>query len=252
VQANCPQCSQKIAIDDAKVPDRPFSVRCPKCQNVVKLPGKGGAEAGAVPPTTPLSTVAAPPPAPAASVPAAGPDLSRPGAAPGAMSDEVRAQLMAQLRREMNTGGEAGGVEKALVVFPEAGQSADISQTLTRLGYSVDTIEDFDEGARQLEQGAYAIVATARVGATPGKPESLYQRLLRLSPEARRRLFVILVGEEFRSGDSTQGFTTLADLVLHPKDAGTADGYIRAYQTARRRLFQPMEEARKRVEAAVI
>jgi predicted Zn finger-like uncharacterized protein len=234
VQANCPQCSQKIAIDDAKVPDRPFSVRCPKCQAVVKLPAKGTAEAASA--TTYTPSPAAPP-----SVPPAPP-----------MSDEVRTQLMAQLKREMNTGGEEGGTEKALVVFPDASQGVGIAQTLARLGYSVETVDDFDEGARMLEQGAYAIVATARVGAQPGKPESLYQRMLRLSPEARRRVFVVLVGDEFRSGDSTQGFATLADLVLHTREAASADGYIKAYQTARRRLFQPMEEARKRVESAAI
>jgi predicted Zn finger-like uncharacterized protein len=243
VQANCPQCSQKIAIDDAKVPDRPFSVRCPKCQGVVKLPGKAAAEAAAAPAPPPA---AAPSPAPA---PPASPAAA--GSVP-AMTDEVRAQLMAQLKKEMSTGGEEGGVEKALVVFPDPSQSAAIAQTLARIGYGVETVEDFDEGARQLEQGAYAVVATARVGSTPGKPESLYQRMQRLSPEARRRVFIVLVGDEFRSGDSTQGFATLADLVLHTNDAATADGYIKAYQAARRRLFQPMEEARKRVESAVI
>jgi len=245
VQANCPQCSQKIAIDDAKVPDRPFNVRCPKCQNVVKLPGKGAAEAPA----------AAPAPAPAAPPPSSTPmQASLTGSVPSipAMAEDVRAQLMAQLKREMHTGGEGGAVETALIVFPDQAQGVGISQSLARLGYGVETVDDFDEGARRLEQGAYAVVATARVGAQPGKPESLYQRMLRLSPEARRRVFVILVGDEFRSGDSTQGFATLADLVLHTNEAGTADGYIKAYQTARRRLFQPMEEARKRVETAVI
>jgi predicted Zn finger-like uncharacterized protein len=246
VQANCPQCSQKIAIDDAKVPDRPFNVRCPKCQNVVKLPGRGGAAVEAAAPAPPAPPAPAPSSAPMqATITTSIPSIP-------AMSDDVRAQLMAQLKKEMHTGGEDGAVEKALVVFPDPGQSAGISQTLARLGYGVETVDDFDEGARQLEQGAYAVVATARVGAQPGKPESLYQRMLRLSPEARRRVFVILVGDEFRSGDSTQGFVTLADLVLHTKDAPTADGYIKAYQTARRRLFQPMEEARKRVEMAVI
>ena len=246
MQANCPQCSQKIAIDDAKVPDRPFSVRCPKCQGVVKLPGKAAAEAAAAPAPAPP----APSPAPAPPAPPA-PSAATAGSGP-AMTDEVRAQLMAQLKKEMNTGGEEGGVERALVVFPDPSQAAAIAQTLTRIGYGVETVEDFDEGARQLEQGAYAIVATARVGATPGRPESLYQRIQRLSAEARRRVFIILVGDEFRSGDSTQGFATLADLVLHTNDAATADGYIKAYQAARRRLFQPMEEARKRVESAVI
>lgn len=243
MQANCPQCSQKIAIDDAKVPDRPFNVRCPKCQNVVKLPGKGAPETAAGAP-------AAAPPLPVPP-PAAPPETPKPAAVPE-VSEELRAQMMAQLRREMSTGGESGGVEKALVAFPDAAQSAAIGQTLTRIGYVVETIDDADEAGRQLEQGAFAVLATARMPTAPGRTESLYQRAVRLSPEARRRLFVILVGDEFKSGDSTQSFVTMADLVLHTRDAAAADGHVRAYQAARKRLFQPMEEARKRVDASAI
>jgi twitching motility protein PilT len=43
VQANCPQCSQRIVVDEGKAPDRAFSVRCPKCQTLVKFPGRGAA-----------------------------------------------------------------------------------------------------------------------------------------------------------------------------------------------------------------
>ncbi len=31
----CNQCSMRLQLDDAKVPARPFTVRCPKCQNIV-------------------------------------------------------------------------------------------------------------------------------------------------------------------------------------------------------------------------
>ena len=57
MQAQCPQCSTRIQIEDAKVPDRPFKVRCPKCQHVMTLPGHGQA-----PPEAPEP---APPPPPA-------------------------------------------------------------------------------------------------------------------------------------------------------------------------------------------
>ena len=46
MQALCPHCSHGFTIDDKKVPDRPFGVRCPKCQEVVRLGGRsepGGA-----------------------------------------------------------------------------------------------------------------------------------------------------------------------------------------------------------------
>ena len=49
-------------------------------------------------------------------------------------------------------------------------------------------------------------MATARRRAAAGRPESLYQRIMRLSPDQRRRIFVILVGDEFKSGDGTQAF----------------------------------------------
>src|SRR5215218_4231623 len=31
----CPNCTTKLQLDGAKVPARPFSVRCPKCQQII-------------------------------------------------------------------------------------------------------------------------------------------------------------------------------------------------------------------------
>ena len=41
--ATCPDCARPLTIDDSRVPDRPFSVRCPRCQAVIRLPGREGA-----------------------------------------------------------------------------------------------------------------------------------------------------------------------------------------------------------------
>jgi twitching motility protein PilT len=57
VQANCPQCGTPVAIDDARAPEKPFGLKCPKCQTVVRFPGRAPA--------------AAPAPAPAAGGPTA-------------------------------------------------------------------------------------------------------------------------------------------------------------------------------------
>jgi predicted Zn finger-like uncharacterized protein len=227
VQALCPQCSQRIVIDDAKVPDRPFSVKCPKCQAVVKLQGKAaGAEA------------ATPPPAPAESAPPP----------PSAPADEQRTQRMAQIRRELS-GGEAHQA-RALVSFPDHSPAAGVTPLLTRLGYEVDSVEGHEEAARLIEQGVYSLVATVRVQAPPGKGETLYQRISRLSPDARRRLFLILVGDEFKSGDGTQAFVALADLVLSTRDAAGAENAIRNTLAERTRLYQAFTDARRRFEAA--
>jgi predicted Zn finger-like uncharacterized protein len=220
VQAPCPSCNNRIVIDDAKIPDRPFQVKCPKCQSVVRFPGKSAAEA------------AAPPPERAAESPA---------------PEEVRAQMMAQLRRELATGA-AGEGERALVALPTL-HAGSITLVLTRLGYGVDTFDDAAEGGRLLEQGVYDVVATARVAGNAQR-ESLYQRIARLGGEARRRLFLVLVGEEFKTGDGTQAWACQADLVVNSKEVSSVDSVFRSVLAERNRVYQAFNEAQRRFEAS--
>jgi hypothetical protein len=130
-----------------------------------------------------------------------------------------------------------------------AGPAASALQTaLVGLGYNVDAVDDIEEGARLIEQGIYEVAVTARTPAEPGKPETLAQRLLRLPADSRRRLFVILVGEEFRTADGTQAWVAQADLVVHPNDAARCDHLIRSTLAERKRLYQPLVDARRRME----
>ncbi len=59
MQANCLNCGNGITIDDARVPDRPFGVKCPKCSTVVKLPGRTATPVAQAP-----APAAPPPPMP--------------------------------------------------------------------------------------------------------------------------------------------------------------------------------------------
>jgi hypothetical protein len=265
VQANCTSCAQRIVIDDAKVPDRPFSVKCPKCQTVVRFPGKGAAPvvsaagtgtfesklpAGAYP-AAPTSAYPAYPSASGAVSAAPGPSPvppPPPAAAPEPASEEIRAVMMAQLRREMSI-GEGKIVGRAMIALPDRAQAGAMALPLGRVGYQVDTVENTDEGARLLEQGVYDLVVATRMPAAPGR-ESLYQRLNRLSPDRRRRLFLVLVGDEFKTGDGTQAWAVMADLVVSTRDIGTADAVLLPTLAERSRLYQVFTDARKRFEAS--
>ena len=233
MQANCPSCSQRIAIDDAKVPERAFTVKCPKCQSAVRLPGKSEGAAAAAPPSAP----------PPASAP--GPDAAA-SAGMAAASEGIRSEMMAQLRKEM-TDEHGGG--RILVAIHDRDQAAAVTAPLTRHGFQVDTLDNPDEGARLLEQGVYEVVITTRSLAAAGT-ESLFQRCTRLSPEARRRIFIVLVGEEYKTGDGTMAFSQTADLVLNPRDAGRIDGLLASTHAERRRLYQVFTDARTRHEAS--
>lgn len=241
MQAPCPNCQHTIRIDDAKVPERAFSVKCPKCQTVVKFPGKAAAApapAPAPPPPAPEppAVAEAPPPPPAGVAPA-----------PAVGLDEMKAQMMAQLRREMGAPAASGNAGRALVALPDRGQAGAITLTLNRLGYAVETLDDYDEGARLLEQGVYNMLVTSRQPLAGGK-ESLYQRLGRLQPEARRRVFVLLVGDEYKTGDGTQAFACYVDLVVSARDAGTCDALVRGVVGERQRMYQAFNEAKRRYD----
>jgi len=218
VQAQCPQCSTRIQIDDAKVPDRPYKVRCPRCQHVMTLPGRGQA------PVEAEATGAAPPPAPEASPP-----------------------MLSQAALERAERAAAG--ERDAIVALVGPAAEPLQKALEHLGFHVDVVEDIEEGARLLEQGVYEVAVTSRSTAEPGRPETLAQRMLRMPLDTRRRAFVVLVGEEFRSGDGTQAWAAQADLVLHPNDTARAEHLVRATMTERKRLYQPLVDARRRIES---
>jgi predicted Zn finger-like uncharacterized protein len=228
VQAQCSQCASRIQIDDSKVPDRPFKVKCPKCQALISLPGKGAAAEPAA------ATPAAPAPAPEAKAAAPPPPYVPP----------PQPSAAALARRERAEGSQ----NDAILALPPGPATTALQQALVSLGYNVDAADDVEEGARLVEQGVYEVAVTARTPPEPGRPEALAQRLLRLSPDARRGLFVILVGEEFRTADGTQAWVAQADLVIHPQDAGRCDHLIRATLSERKRLYQPMFDARRRIE----
>lgn len=265
MQANCTNCQQRIVIDDAKVPDRAFSVKCPKCQTVVRFPGKGGAPvvsapgtssfasnlpAGAYPAAPPTSAFPAYPNAPAGTAAAAPGPAPAPPAMESATSEEMRATMMAQIRREMSI-GEGKMVGRAMVALTDRAQAGAMALPLTRLGYQVDTVENAEEGARLLEQGVYDLVVATRAPAAGGR-ESLYQRLNRLSPERRRRIFLVIVGDEFKTGEGTQAWAVIADLVIAGRDVPTADSVLLPALAERTRLYQVFVDARKRFEASAV
>ena len=102
------------------------------------------------------------------------------------------------------------GVKNDQVALADRGVAGTATVTLTRLGYQVDNVEDPEEGARALEQGLYSLVVASRSGAAGARGENLYQRINRLSPENRRRLVLILVGDDYKSGDGLQAWTMVS------------------------------------------
>ncbi|HET9316579.1 MAG TPA: zinc-ribbon domain-containing protein [Vicinamibacteria bacterium] len=222
MQLECPSCSQRVVVDDAKAPDRPFAVKCPKCQGVVRFPGRA--------PATPSPTAATPAGAPEATPPA-------------------DAEAIGRLQRQIRGRQVGPGPGQVLVALNDPSLARAITAPLGKIGYDIDTLDRPEEGGRLLEEGFYEVVVTNKAASVPGKGESLYQRLIRLPPDARRTVFLVLVGDEFKTGDGTQAWVAQADLVIG-RDGADIESLLLNTMAERTRLFQVFLDARRRFEEA--
>jgi len=218
MQATCSNCSNVVTVDEnnPKLPDGAFSVKCPKCQTPVRFPGRAAAK-GAKPAAAPAEPAkpASPPPAPASTIPL------KPTAQPG---------------------------ERALVALDDTRRAQEIMKPLAALGYEVDVMSDAD-GVRAIEQGAHVVVAMARTVAESGSLTA-YQRLFLLNSDIRRGFFLILVGDEYTTGDGVQAFVVHGDMVVASPDAGTCESVIRERLVERTRLFRAFVDCKRKNEAA--
>src|SRR5437867_1628457 len=59
----CPKCATRLQLESAKLPARAFTIKCPKCQNVISVapPETANDESITNAPTTPLTAMPAEP-----------------------------------------------------------------------------------------------------------------------------------------------------------------------------------------------
>ena len=209
MQATCTTCATLLEVDDTKAPQRAFTVTCPKCKGTVDFPSREG--------VIPAGAAMRPVP----------PPILRP-------------------KPSVEMPPLAG---RMLVAVPNPQLVAAIDKVMTRMGLTVETTDDWETGARLMDQGVYEYAVTVRALAAAGKTETLYQRTLRMPAEVRRGFFLILAGDgEFATGDGTQAFALLADFVLNSADIATMEPALRDAIDERHRMYQAMRDARKRIE----
>ena len=217
MQATCSSCSNVVTVDEnnPKLPEGPFSVKCPKCQTPLRFPGRGAKGARPEAAKSQAAAEQAPVAAPAPLVPL------KPTALPG---------------------------ERALVALDDKRRAAEIAASLGVLGYEVDILSDAD-GIRVIDQMTHVIVVMARTVAESGAL-TCYQRLFLLNSDTRRSFFLILVGDEYTTSDGVQAFVVHGDLVIASPDTVSCEAIIRERLVERTRLFRVFVDSKRKNEAA--
>jgi hypothetical protein len=158
-------------------------------------------------------------------------------------------EMLGRLQRQIRGTQVGPGQGQVLVAVTETAQAQALTAPLVQIGYSIDALDRPEEGGRLLEEGFYEVVITNQHAAAPGQAETLHQRVIRLPPDARRRIFLVLLGDEFKTGDGTQAYAMQADLVIG-RDAGDLEHVLLNTMAERTRLYQVFLDARRRFEEA--
>jgi hypothetical protein len=196
---------------------------------MAKVPGKAD--------TKPVSSAGAQQPS---NQPAAEPSNGKPPSAPAPAADKPTAKPSTNQQVREASRANQGGTDipqRALIALPDGTQAKHIEAILQRQGYSIDPLDQSEDQIVLLQTGAYCMVVTHSNGKSAEGHVDIYRLVNGLAPEVRRRLFLVLVGNEFKTGNGTQAFASMADFVCHSQETETAENLLRSTIAEKSRLY---------------
>ncbi len=255
----CQQCAARLQLDDAKVPARSFTVRCPKCQQIinaqppVQVPDYSALGVGDVSAPT-QSRVGKPMPAPAFR-----PDANEEGAEPADQlttnKDEVTRLLSSLLQQAMataateasQTAGRRGwGHHRRALVCASPDHRIAVARVMVENGYEVFVAEDTTQAIERMREDKMDVIVLAP-DFDPAEQGAAFisREITALRPGVRRRTFFAHLTPDVRTGDSHAALIRSANFVLNPADIEdlprTFDHAIRACNELYRNLNNALQ-----------
>jgi predicted Zn finger-like uncharacterized protein len=188
----CEDCQAVIQIPDERIPlNTTFRVTCPRCtRKVVASTKRSKAPANSM----------CQEPAPVS-----------PSEASTQTSENVNEFLAEPLERL------ASGQPTALLCVDQAETCPCIKPILESMGYIVDYLVTTEQALQSLRYNQYHVIfLDDTFGGT--SPNPVAEHLSTLDMNARRGMFVVLMGVRFQTADDWQAFVHSVDLVFHPAD----------------------------------
>ncbi|MFL6230329.1 MAG: zinc-ribbon domain-containing protein [Pyrinomonadaceae bacterium] len=233
----CQQCSARLQLDDTKVPSRAFTVRCPKCQQMINAqpptpatPASvgGGALAIGEMPAVHDSRFARPMAAPAfhPEGPGSG-DTVAPADSLRTDREEIAQLLSSLLQRAMTSAASAasqgtirrGWDHRRALVCAEQDQRFAVARVLVESGYEVFVAEDTTQAIERMREDKMDIVLLdPTFDAVEQGAAFIRREISALRPAARRRLFFVVIAPDMRTGDQHTAFINHANLAVSHAD----------------------------------
>ncbi len=218
----CQKCSTRLQIDDEKSPQRPFNVRCPKCNNTVSSgPGSPATEQSAL--AVGGSPATDHPRFEQSTARAYQPSTANPVAEPATNDDALR--LIADLLSRSNGqrvdnphARPAWDRRKALVCTSEPVRET-AARKLSDTGCEVFVAEDTRQAVETMRANKMDVVLLEPQFDLAEQGSAFVIREINvLRPPQRRRLFFVLLSPSLRTMDAHAAFLSNVNAVVNTAD----------------------------------
>ena len=222
----CPKCSTRLQVDQEKSPNRPFNVRCPKCNSTISAGGASPAleqsalAVGGSPstdhPRFEQTTARAYEPA----------TESEPAAAASTDALQMLVELLSKGgSRENEKPGSRPAWDKRQALLCSAEPLREpVARKLTESGYQVFVAEDTRQAIESMRSKQMDVVLLDPQFDTAEQGSAFVVREVNvLRPSQRRRLFFVLLSPSLRTMDAHAAFLNNVNTIVNVNDIDDLD-----------------------------
>ncbi|VAX25175.1 hypothetical protein MNBD_NITROSPINAE02-2049 [hydrothermal vent metagenome] len=207
----CPKCHKRLNIPDGKVPeDRDVSIKCPNCDNPITI-----SKSVKAPVLTNMPTFE-----------------GLPDSTPRPKEFMDKTQTVASTRPQRESARDIKAAAEALedemeilaegslrVLVADTENLEFISPILKKMNYLISAVGSVDEAITKLQFNFYnLIILNERFDNSDPKNNAAHKYIEDLKMDDRRRMFVALIGKNFKTLDNMTAFTKSVNLVVNVSD----------------------------------
>lgn len=226
--ASCPQCAMSLSFDDERLPTEPFNVLCPRCRESVTIMPPAKEE-----PRLPGSTASLDPSV--VQGPPEQPDAVR------ALADLLLEKLKpAQATQE----GQKWRRRRLLLCLDDAVLRESLRAALETSRYEIFSADFAPEAIEILHEsrGEVIVLSPGFDGEHQGGAAMMHY-INSLTPQNRRRTFVVLISSQLRTLDTYLAFANGVNLTIHPEDISSFQSIFERSLRDFNELYRPLNQA---------
>lgn len=226
--ASCPQCAMSLTFDDSRLPTEPFNVLCPRCRESVTI---------------------MPPPKEEPRLPGITGMLDAATPAEADQQDSLRALadlLLAGLKQSQPQVPDAKKWQRRRVLLglDDVQVRETVRAALEPSRYEIFSADYAPEAIEILhESRAEVIVLSPSFDADHQGAAAMMLYVNSLTPQVRRRTYVILVSQQLRTLDTYLAFANGVNLTVHPEDVSSFQSIFERSVRDFNELYRPLNHA---------